>query len=125
MATVVTNEGLAIISGLTTGITSLLPKYTAWGTGTGTSAVTDTTLFTEDSGGTYARVVATLSQFTTSVTNDTFQAVGTITADAVKTITNCGLFDASTAGNLFFKADFTGVALNTGDSIQFTFQVEY
>ena len=42
-----------------------------------------------------------------------------------ETITNAGLFDASTSGNLFVKGDFTGIALNSGDSIAFTFKVQF
>jgi hypothetical protein len=97
------------------------PKYVAWGTGAGTTAATDTTLFTEVT----PRVSGTTSQVTTSTTNDTFQVVGTQTAGTTETITNAGLFDASTSGNLFVKGDFTGVPLNTGDSIQFTFKVQF
>jgi hypothetical protein len=51
--------------------------------------------------------------------------VGTITAGTTETITNAGLFDASTSGNLFVKGDFTGIALNSGDSIQFTFKCQF
>ena len=58
-------------------------------------------------------------------TNDTFQVVATQTAGTGETITNAGLFDASTSGNLFAKGDFTGIALSTGDSIQFTFKVQF
>jgi len=71
-------------------------------------------------------VAGTSSQVTTTTTNDTYQVVGTITcAGAGKTITNAGLFDASTGGNLFAKGDFTGIALNVGDSIQFTFKIQF
>ena len=41
----------------------------------------------------------------------------------IETITNAGVFDASTSGNLFVKGDFTGLTLAAGDSIQFTFKV--
>lgn len=118
MAQIYTNTVRAsIVSALNgTGIGPF--KYLGWGTGAGTAAVTDTTLFTES---TEARVATTNTITTTSVTNDTLQMVGTMTASAGKTITNMGIFDASTSGNLFVKADFTGLALNSGDSIQATF----
>ncbi len=87
-----------------------------WGTGAGTSGITDTTLFTEAS---ETRATATLSQVTTSVTGDTFQADGTITATGTKTITNGALFDAASVGNMLIKGDFTGIPLLSGDSIQF------
>lgn len=125
MATVVANTGKA---NFTQGIrrAGTEPVYIGWGTGAGTSNASDTTLFTEDTGGSpaYARATGTSSQVTTSTTNDTWQLVGTLTANASKTITNAGCFDASTSGNLAVKGDFSGVALNTNDSIQFTIQVQ-
>jgi hypothetical protein len=121
MATVVTNAGLAIITNRMKAA-GTEPNYVAWGTGAGTAAVGDTTLFTEAS---EARVVGTSTRVTTTQTNDTYQVVGTLTADAGKTITNAGLFDASTSGNLFVKGDFTGVVLALGESIQFTIKVQF
>lgn len=125
MATVLADVGRAIITGRLLGVGSGIgftePRYVAWGTGAGTAAVGDTTLFTEAA---EARVSGSSSRVTTSVTNDTYQVVGTITAAGNKTITNAGLFDASTSGNLFMKGDFSGVALNTNDQIQFTFKVQ-
>ncbi len=92
-----------------------------WGTGAGTTAENDTTLFTEAS---ESRATATLSQQTTGgVTGDTFQAVGTITANGTKTITNAGLFDAASGGNMLIKGDFTGIPVLLNDSIEFTFQL--
>lgn len=121
MATVFCNSGKAITTNRIKG-SGTEPVYVAWGTGAGTAAATDTTLFTESA---EARVAGTSTQQTTTVTSDTYQVVGTITASAGRTITNAGLFDASTAGNLFMKGDFTGVTLNSGESIQFTMKVAY
>lgn len=94
-----------------------------WGTGAGTAAATDTTLFSEDNDG---RATATLSQQTTTVAGDTYQAVGTITSTGTKTITNAGLFDAATegTGNMLVKGDFTGIPLLSGDSIEFTIKLQ-
>jgi hypothetical protein len=121
MATLLVNTGKAIITNYLNGGAATQPKYVAWGTGVGTTAATDTTLFTE----VLPRVSGTTSQVTTSTTNDTYQVVGTQTAGTSETITNAGLFDASTSGNLFIKGDFTGVPLSTGDSIQFTFKCQF
>ena len=121
MATLLVNTGKAIVTNYLNGGAATQPKYVAWGTGAGTTAATDTTLFTEVT----PRVSGTTTQQTTSTTNDTFQVVGTQTAGTSETITNAGLFDASTSGNLFVKGDFTGVPLNSGDSIQFTFRVQF
>jgi hypothetical protein len=121
MATVLTNAGKAITTNRIIGA-GTEPTFVAWGTGAGTAAVADTTLFTEAS---ESRVSGTSSRVTTSVTNDTYQVVGTLTANAGKTITNAGNFDASSGGNLYVKGDFTGIALNTGDAIQFTIKCQY
>ena len=121
MANVLTDAGEAITTNRVKG-GGTEPAFVAWGTGAGTAAKPDTTLFTEAS---EARVSGTSSQETTTTTNDTYRVIGTLTADAGKTITNAGLFDASSAGNLFAKSDFTGIVLANGDSIQFTFNIQY
>ena len=121
MATLLVNTGKAIVTNYLNGGAATQPKYVAWGTGAGTTGATDTTLFTE----TGSRVTGTTSQVTTSTSNDTLQVVGTQTAGGTLAITNAGLFDASTSGNLFAKGDFSTINLNTGDSIQFTFKVQF
>ncbi len=121
MATLLVNTGKAVVTNYLNGGAATQPKYVAWGTGAGTTTATDTTLFTE----TGTRTSGTTTQQTTSTTNDTFQVVGTLTAGSSLTITNAGTFDASSSGNLFVKGDFTGVALNSGDSIQFTVKVQF
>jgi hypothetical protein len=126
MATLLVNMGKQITTGRIKGVGSgpgfTEPNYVAWGTGAGTTALADTTLFTEAP---EARTAGTSSQVTTTTTNDTYQVVGTITATAGRTITNAGLFDAVTTGNLFVKGDFTGIPLNNGDSVQFTIKVQF
>lgn len=92
--------------------------YVGWGTGAGTAAKADTTLFTESA---EARVAVTESQPSSNIN----RLVGTITASAGRTITNAGIFDASTGGNMALKGDFTGVVLANGDSIQFTFELTW
>jgi hypothetical protein len=41
------------------------------------------------------------------------------------TVTNAGLWDAASGGNLFLKGDFTGIGLVSGDSILFTFKAVF
>ena len=121
MATVYTSAGEAVVVDLIDGTSATHLDATngkiGWGTGAGTAAKADTTLFTEAS---EARVAAAISQ----PTADKNQWVGTLTADAGKTITNAGLLDAATAGNLVIHGDFTGIALATGDKIEFTISLE-
>jgi hypothetical protein len=120
MATLLVNAGKAIVTNRIKGA-GTEPLYVAYGTGAGTTAAADTTLFTE----TGTRQTGTSTQQTTSVTNDTYQVVGTQTAGGTLAITNAGLFDASTSGNLFVKGDFSTINLSSGDSIQFTFKTQF
>ena len=121
MANVLTTVGKGIMTARMLGATpsQVEPKFVAWGTGAGTAAVADTTLFTESA---EARTTGTGSQVTTTVTNDTHQIVGTIVATAGRVITNAGVLDAATVGNLYLKGDFAGVTLATAESIAFTFK---
>jgi hypothetical protein len=91
--------------------------WIGWGTGAGTTAKGDTTLFTES---TEARASAVKSQ----PAADRIQWVATLTADGAKTITNAGVFTASTAGTLVVKGDHGGVALALNDSIEYTISLE-
>lgn len=124
MATFVLDGGLDIVTNRIKG-SGTEPVNIGWGTGVGTTARTDTTLFTEKlvdlttSAGT-DHTAGSSSRVTTTTTNDTYQVTGTRTATGAGTVTNAGLFDAASGGNLFLKGDFTGIALASGDSIAFT-----
>jgi hypothetical protein len=87
----------------------------AWGTGTNAEVVGDTALQTEAS---EARVTGTLSQPTTT----TDRLVGTITAGGSKTISEVGRFNSTTpAGStLLQRHKFTGIPVESGDSVTFT-----
>lgn len=124
MATLV-NVGRNMITGLMAkvgaGIGAATPSYIGWGTGTTAEAATQTALVTAAS---EARVNGTVTQQTTSVTNDTFRCVATITSASSQTISEAGLFDASTSGNMLIRGVFTGIPLANGDSITFTVQLQ-
>lgn len=130
MATVLTNAGRDIITNRLRG-SGTEPLYVGWGTGAGTAAAADTTLFTERAADLSAtsgtRVTGTSSRQTTSVANDTYQVVGTVTATGTGTVTNAGLFDNASigSGNLFMKGDFSGIPLAANDSIAFTMRVQF
>jgi len=118
MALPITNSGLALIAGRILG-TASEPKYLGWGTGTTAAALANTALQTASA---ESRVAGTTSQVTVNVTNDCYQAVGTLTSASAQTISELGQFDASTSGNMLSHFVFTGVPLGIGDSIQFTTQ---
>lgn len=121
MATVLTNVGEQWLCDRASGASALDGHFIGWGTGAGTAAKGDTTLFTEAA---EARAVGTVSTNGSGAAAK-YQVVGTITCSGSgKTITNAGNFDASSGGNLIVKGDFTGIALNVGDSIQFTITLD-
>lgn len=124
MADVLTNTGRAWLAGLLSGDTTPPASYyIGWGTGAGTAAVADTTLSTEDT--TDGRVAATESRVTTTVTSDTAQFVGLLTATGSKTITNAGVWSQNDpGGSLIQKSDHAGIPLVSGDSIQYTFKLQ-
>lgn len=128
MATLVVNNGKGIITNRIKGA-GTEPVNVGWGTGAGTTAATDTTLFTEAlvslSAGTTDHTAGTSTQQTTTTTNDTYQVVATRTATGAGTVTNAGLWDAASGGTLFLKGDFTGIGLASGDSIQFTIKAVF
>ncbi len=202
MATVFSYGGKAITTNRLRG-SGTEPLNAGWGTGSGTSAATDTALFNPSS---EARVAGTSSQQTTAanVPNDTYQVTATIQAAGTRTITEAALFDTATAapqttlsttiattsgpstitvasgtgfsnggyfqidsevcsitagggtgtltvgraqrgstgathavganvvggeglagGNMYMKGDFAGIGLSSGDSIAFTFKMQY
>lgn len=114
MATVVTTAGLNWLTDLFDGtVTKPANYYIGSGTGAGTAVVGNTALNTEVS---EARVAATLSQ----PAANTNRAVGTQSFTGTKTVTNAGLLTASTTGTLLVHGDFTGIAVASGDAIEYT-----
>lgn len=125
--TTVTSKGCSIASGRMIGAspTQAEPKYVAMGVGaTGaarTAAAADTALSTEVE----TRTSGTSSQVTTTVTNDTYQLVGTITATAARAVDEVGTFDASSAGNMDISATHAVNNLSSGDSLTYTFKRKF
>lgn len=125
LAVAYTNAGLAITTNRFTQA-GTAPKNIGWGIGTTAAAVTDTALVTESapttSGG---RTVGTESRVTITVTNDTYQVVGLVTAGGALAITEAGLFDAVSAGNMLIRGVFSAYNVVSGDTITFTFQLKF
>lgn len=118
MANIYTQAGEELVVDLIDGSASVPANYyIGWGTGAGTAAKGDTTLFTEAA---EARVAATVTQ----PAADKNQWVATLTALATKTITNAGVLTAASGGTLLIHSDFTGLLLDAGDKIEFTFSLE-
>jgi hypothetical protein len=89
-------------------------KYIGWGTGTTAEAASQTALVTAAA---EARVAGTI----TSPSAALHRVVGTLTSASSQTIAEVGLFDQLAAGGtMLIRAVFTGIALQSGDQIQFT-----
>ena len=128
MATFVVDGGLDITTNRVKGA-GTEPVNVGWGTGAGTTVRTDTALFTaalvDLTAGNTDHTAGSSSRITTTTTNDTYQVTATRTATGTGTVTNAGLWDAASGGNLFLKGDFTGIGLVSGDSIAFTIKAIY
>lgn len=125
LATVFTNAGAAIVTNRIIQA-GTAPRNIGWGIGTTAAAVAQTALVTESApttGG--GRTVGSESRATVSVANDDYQVAGTVTAAGTLAITEAGLFDAVTAGNMLIRSDFAAVNVVLNDSIAFTFGLRF
>lgn len=123
-ATVLTSAGRAITTNRIKGA-GTEPNYVGVGVGATGAARTAVAADTALSTAVESRVAGTSTQQTTTSTNDTYQSIGTVTATAARAVDEAGLFDASTAGNMFVSATFPVINLAIGDSIQATIKVQY
>lgn len=117
----VTNAGVAYMA---TDFASggVSPRISAFnfhdsGTGTNAPAVTDTGLQTPTGG---ARVAGTQS---TPGSTNVYRTVATISYTSTLSITEWGVFSASSSGTLWDRRTFTAIGVNNGDAIQFTYSL--
>lgn len=113
----VVDGGMAIVTNRIKGA-GTEPTYIGYGVGTTAAENVDTAL---ESASAEARTNGTSTQQTTNTANDTYRVAGTIACtSSAKAITEVGLFDASSSGNMFLRGTFSAINLNVGDSIAFT-----
>ena len=125
LATVFTNTGAAIVTNRISQA-GTAPKNIGWGTGTNAAAVGDTALQTEAAPTTAGgRTVGTESRTTVTNTNDNYQVAGTVTAGGSLAITEAGLFDAVSTGNMLIRSVFSAVNVASSDAIAFTFGLKF
>lgn len=126
-STAVTVGGRGVITGRLIGTATAEPHHIGWGTGTNAVTTADTTLQTEDTGGSpaYARVVGADTQTTTTSASDTHTVIGTLTSNGTKTITEAALFTAATSGTMYVRGVLaSGISVALNDSVQFTFNIQ-
>jgi len=121
----VVTVGKALITALMGAVGSpAAVTYLALGIGTTAAAAGNTTLESEivDSG--LQRASATVSQQTTTTTNDTLQLTKTFTATGSKAITEIGALNASSGGTLLGRRVFSAVNVVSTDQIQVTYSFQ-
>lgn len=95
-------------------------KFHGAGTGSTAEASGDTALVTELT--TQYATDNTRPTGSQSSSTNTYTTIGTLSPDATVTITEHGVFSATSAGTLWDRSVFTGIALTGGaDSLQFTY----
>jgi len=119
----ITNASLAEISGLVgnTGSKTAF-TYLAVGTGTTASAATDTALETEITDTGLERAAATVSQVTTTQTNDTLQLLKQWTATGSAAVTEVGAFNDASAGTMLGRQVFAVLNITANSTIQVTYK---
>lgn len=98
--------------------------HIAVGTGVTAPAAGDTALGTELSTSGLSRAAATVTNITTTTTNDTMQAQVTFTASGSAAVTESGLFNAASAGTMLSRQTFSAVNVVSGDTLQVTWKIQ-
>jgi hypothetical protein len=119
VSNLLTNVGLAQMAGLINGVVATPFTYVAVGTGTTAPSVTDTALVSE-----VMRVSATVSRTTTSVPNDTATWSAVFSFTASYALSEAGIFDASTGGNMLSRVTYPTLNVVSGDSLVINWKVQ-
>ena len=119
----IVNASLAEISGLVgnTGSKTAF-TYLAVGTGTTAAAAGDTTLETEITDSGLERAASTVSQETTTQTDDTLQLLKEWTATGSKAVTEVGALNAGAAGTLLGRQIFSAINVVSTDVLEITYK---
>lgn len=120
MANTVTAKGKEIASKRTGGLTANALGYVALGSGSPGSNALGSELSSNGS----ARAAATVTSQTTTTTNDTVQLYKLFTfTGTIASITEEGLFDASSTGNMGASQTFSSIAAENGDTLEITHKI--
>ena len=118
----VVNTGLAFMAGVLTGDegTPTDMKYIAVGEGVVAADPTDTALGSEVE----TRAAGAQSRVTTTVANDTYQSLGTITFTGARAITEYGLFDQLALGGTMLCRTISAVKnMATDETLTITYKI--
>ena len=116
----VMNAGKAEMSGLLLkDVGGQAFDYVAIGTGTTAPNITQTALVGEK-----YRNACTGSQQTTTVTNDTARLTCSIAITATATMSEAGVFNSSSAGDMLARTTFSGLAVSSGNTLQVGYSIQ-
>ena len=123
MKNTITNACLAELSGLAgnTGSKTAF-TYLAVGTDSTAESAAHTALQAETTTNGLERAAATVSQVTTTQTNDTLQLTKTWTATGTVVVEEVGAFNAASAGTMFGRKLTTTKTVNNGETLTGTYQ---
>lgn len=115
----VVNAGLEFVSKLINGVATNFFDYIAIGTGTTAATATDTQLETEITTGGGERALGTLTYEASYKAK--FENTFNFTSSFA--VTESGILDASTAGNMLCRQTFSAINVANGDSLQVTWKI--
>jgi hypothetical protein len=116
---VVTDAGVAYLVDAMQGITEPENfRYHGSGTSSTAESAAQTGLVTEVG----SRATGSLTE---GASANIFRTVGTVTYGGSFSITEHGIFSASSAGTMLDRSVFTGIGVISGDSIQFTYDLTF
>lgn len=123
-----TNNGQALVVDQldknTAVVGTSLAYFGAWGSGNTTPAVADNALVTENAEARVSIAAGSITQQTVQSTGDTIRWVYTITATGTRTVQETGIFSASTAGNCYIRIVHGSLALESGDQVTYTINLQ-
>ena len=117
---VVTILGKAQMSARLIGTSVAAVSHIAIGSAATSFTKNSTTLGTETH-----RESATTSQVTTTDSNDTAQAVATVSFTGTEVVQESGLFNNSSGGTMTCAQSMSAINVNNGDSLQITWKVAF
>lgn len=123
----ITNASFDVISGLMGAVGAETAfTYLAVGSGSGAESAASTALGTEITNHGLARAAATVTQQTTTQTDDTLQLAYTWTATAggPDTIAEIGIFNDPTTGTMLGRKLTGAKVINNGEQVIATYQVQ-
>lgn len=120
----VVTTGKALITSRIGSNASSAATYAAVGISNTAVSAGQTTLVSEITDSGLARASATISQVTTTTTNDTFRATYTWTASGSKTIEEVGIFNASSSGTMLSRALTGTKSVVSGETVTLTYNLQ-